>query len=578
MQDLTGREDGGPVQRRNPRPIAVYLLILAVVALVPAFVFSAILLQRNNEAQEAVVQALTQTTTQALANGVDRQVQGMITTLRVLSSAHTLSSGDLKSFHERATAALLGTGAYLVALDENFNQLINTRVPYGTPLGQTSDPASAQEALNSGKVVVSDVIFSNVANTYVVNVLMPQPGAPPVRLLLLTQDSATLGEALRSRELPEGWNVALLDGEGRVIGATPGAIGFTVGESAPLAINENVRQRGSWRYVTVGDHEMVAVSRMVPETGWTVVAFTPRNLVERPFADAVWALILGGTLLAVLVAAIVWWITKRIAASVQGLAADAKRLGAGQPVKAHDYPIAEIAAVAATLDEASRQRLAHEAEVRFLMRELAHRSKNQMTVIAAMAKQSAKTAESVPEFVADLERRIQGLARSTDLLLAHGASGVDLGELISHQISPFSDLEDGRVTLTGPPLRLNTQAAQILGMAIHELATNAVKHGALAQADGTLSIGWGRRGDRLEVLWREHVRDMPSRPERRGFGTVVLENIVGSALGANVSRTLHADGLECRLEIPLEAIDPAGAPQPTPGAAALERAQRENVI
>jgi two-component sensor histidine kinase len=279
----------------------------------------------------------------------------------------------------------------------------------------------------------------------------------------------------------------------------------------------------------------------------------------------VWSLVYGGVLLAALVAATIYWVTNQIAGSVQRLAADAKRLGSGEPLQARDYPITEIATVSSAIGEASRQRLAAEAEVRFLLRELAHRSKNQMTVIAAMAKQTAKGAESVPEFVQDFEKRIFGLARSTDLLLANGVLGVDLRELLSRQIEPFCPLDSGRVSLSGSPVRLNNQAAQILGMAAHELATNAVKYGAFAREDGTLTVTWDRHGDRLAFSWCEHVRSLPTRAERRGFGTVVLENMVGTALGAEVERVAHADGIEWRFEIPYDVLDPSAGPVPEPG-------------
>ncbi len=166
---------------------------------------------------------------------------------------------------------------------------------------------------------------------------------------------------------------------------------------------------------------------------------------------------------------------------MHGLEADAKRLGAGQPVEARTFPIAEIETVSNALGDASRRRRAAETAVRFLMREVAHRSKNQMTVIAAMAKQTARGAETVPEFVPSFEHRIFRLARSTDLLLAHGVAGVDLRELLVSQIDPFCPVDGKRVIVDGPSLRLNAQAAQILGMAAHELAANAVKYGAFAR-------------------------------------------------------------------------------------------------
>src|SRR5690606_4883200 len=127
-------------------------------------------------------------------------------------------------------------------------------------------------------------------------------------------------------------------------------------------------------------------------------------------------------------------------------------LGAGEIVASRPYPISEIATVSESIAEASRRRKAAETEVRLLMRELAHRSKNQMTVIAAMAKQSAKNADSVPEFVSGFEKRIHSLARSTDLLLAHGVSGVALREVLVRQIDPLCPLDSGRVAIEGPHL------------------------------------------------------------------------------------------------------------------------------
>src|SRR5690606_30617512 len=144
---------------------------------------------------------------------------------------------------------------------------------------------------------------------------------------------------------------------------------------------------------------------------------------------------------------------------------------------------------------------------------LAHRSKNQMTVIAAMAKQTARGASTVAEFVQSFEKRIHGLASSTDLLLAHGVAGVDLRELLSRQIDPFCPVDGERVLLTGPAVRLNTQAAQILGMAGHELATNAVKYGAFAGDHGLLAVSWQRREGRLLLSWRETAGPLAERPE-----------------------------------------------------------------
>jgi two-component sensor histidine kinase len=110
-------------------------------------------------------------------------------------------------------------------------------------------------------------------------------------------------------------------------------------------------------------------------------------------------------------------------------------------------------------------------------------------------------------------------------------------------------------------VRLNNQAAQIFGMAAHELATNAVKYGAFQKDGGSLSVTWSRNADTLNLTWRETtpVFTMPS--ERRGFGTAVLENMIGRSLGATVERIIHDDGLEWRFSIPVAGIDPSQTPE-----------------
>jgi len=545
-------------QARRPRSIAVYLFVLALVALVPAFAFSAILLQRNNEAQERVVEALITGSARAIMQAVDREVAANISTLKILATTKTLQDGDLRGLYDQIRTALAGTGTWVYVLDKNFYSIMSTRTEFGAPSVKSADPASSQQALDSKDVVVSGLVVGKVSGQKVFNVLLPVfDGRLAPVILAISRSSISLETALLSDKLPPGWNVAMVDKSGIIIAASDGG-----GESGDRFSLANVEVLDTTPgLVTLGDgvHTYRAAIRQSSLTGWTLVAWAPSSVIAQPLMDAVWSLAVGGLLLAAVVVLIVYFVTLQIGRSVRGLAGDAKRLGTGQPVVAHDYPISEIAVVSAALEEASKRRQQAETEVRFLMRELAHRSKNQMTVIAAMAKQTARGADSVPEFVQNFEKRIFGLARSTDLLLANGVVGVDLRELITSQIDPFCPTDDERVKLEGPSTRLNNQAAQIIGMAAHELATNAVKYGAFQRDAGSLIVGWSRDDEALHLVWRETTPSFTPPSQRRGFGTAVLENMVGRSLGATVERIVHPDGLEWRFDIPVAGIDPATA-------------------
>ncbi|WP_240231342.1 sensor histidine kinase [Devosia lacusdianchii] len=553
-------EERAPVAAGASRSVAVYLFALVLVILIPALVVSLVLLNRNNQAQEEVVRALTNATVQAIGQSVEREISGMVTTLRVLSTSEAFAESTLAEFHERGLVALSGSGAYLLALDADFNQLLNTRVPFGTPLGPTSDRRSATAALDRGAPTVSGVFFGQTAQQWAFNVLLPVPEHPQAVLLVLTRNASNLAAALQSRQLPSGWHAALVDADNLVIAATADA-GSQTGNVLPMRQTLDSAP-DEWRRERLDGQTVVTSEWRSGLSGWRVIAWASTEAVERPLGDSLLWLAAWGAIIAAAAGLMAFLIAARIGHSVRGLRRDAQRLGRGEPVAAKAYPVAEIAEVSAALAAASTQRQGAESEVRFLMREVAHRSKNQMTVIAAMAKQTARGADDVASYVQAFERRILGLARSTDLLLTNGRAGVSLGELVDSQIAPFSPPDANRVETNGPMVRLNVQAAQIVGMALHELSTNAVKYGCFADGDGTLAVRWKVEGDRLDFVWRETVRALHDGGDRVGFGTTVLKSMVGRSLGAEVERFSHANGIEWRFAIPLAAIDPARMPQP----------------
>ena len=125
-----------------------------------------------------------------------------------------------------------------------------------------------------------------------------------------------------------------------------------------------------------------------------------------------------------------------------------------------------------------------EAHLRLLMRELTHRSKNLLAVIQAMARQTAKHTGSIQTFVERFGARVQALARSHDLLVQESWHSASLNELVRSQLAYYLDREPDQVLIEGPDVRLKPEAAQSLGLALHELATNAAKHGAMSRSGG----------------------------------------------------------------------------------------------
>ena len=199
-----------------------------------------------------------------------------------------------------------------------------------------------------------------------------------------------------------------------------------------------------------------------------------------------------------------------------------------------------------------------EAHLRLLLRELTHRSKNLLAVIQAMARQTANHAGSTDAFLAQFGSRLQALAASHDLLVRESWYGASLDELIRSQLSNYLDGAAVQVTIEGPAIALKPEAAQNLGLALHELAINAAKFGALSVPTGRVSITWIRRESAvdhaLELDWREQLGPKVKARRKKGFGTMVIERNLARALDAEVNMDFDSDGLHCHIVIPASQI------------------------
>lgn len=538
------------LRSRLRRPLSFYLTVLLLVAIIPCFLFSMIILKRSTDEQERVVTALLKASTGSVTRLVEREVDSMLATLKVLAAAGPNNGSNLAEFYDRARSSLADTDSNLLVIDRGHNQLFNTRVPYGSPLGKASDPVSVDEAFRVGGPYVSNVFFGKTAQRWVFNVYLPitTPLGNSDYLLTLTRNAESMAKTVNRDVLSPGWNAALLDAAGNVIASSDP--GLAVGKPFFMEIVPALR-------VGVGEavHDGVeyrTVTEFSVLTSWKIIAWAKSADVDAP---ALWSylwLSLGGLLFAGIAVAGSATIAGLLTQGVKLLARDAHLLGAGRPIAPRKHMIAEIETVSAALAEAAQARRKAENEIRFLMREVAHRSKNQLTVIQSMLNQSLNATESRVDFAETFRKRIAGLARSTDLMIANAAQGVDFRELVQNQLQPFTPDDPGRVHLSGPPVRLDAQVSQTLGMALHELATNATKYGALANASGVIDLQWSVADGVFLILWREKGADIDpdtAGSVRKGFGTMVLERMLGMALDAKLERIMHDDGIEWRVKI-----------------------------
>ncbi len=172
-----------------------------------------------------------------------------------------------------------------------------------------------------------------------------------------------------------------------------------------------------------------------------------------------------------------------------------------------------------------------EEHIRFIVDELSHRTKNLLAVVIAIANQTAHHAGDVKQYQAHLLQRLRALAHCHDLLVKDNWHGASVRDLVAAQMRPFDETSANRIDADGPHIVLKPDAVQHLGLALHELATNASKHGALSGTEGAVSIRWHiDETGQVHFHWREQGGPSVRAPQRRGFGHVVIEQIVPRAL------------------------------------------------
>lgn len=212
---------------------------------------------------------------------------------------------------------------------------------------------------------------------------------------------------------------------------------------------------------------------------------------------------------------------------------------------------------AALRDVTDRKRA--EKHLRVVMRELSHRTKNLLAVIMAMVRQSARTSADVGVLQSELIQRLQGMSASHDLLVAEDWAGASVRELVCAVLEPFVGNGSEALVCEGPSVLVNATAAQNLGLALHELATNAAKYGALSTGSGRVHVSWSFEPDsegrqRLVISWVERGGPPVVPPEETGFGHVVIERVAAQALNADVVYEFPAEGVRWSISLPSDFV------------------------
>jgi PAS domain S-box-containing protein len=214
----------------------------------------------------------------------------------------------------------------------------------------------------------------------------------------------------------------------------------------------------------------------------------------------------------------------------------------------------DVVELIGTAEDVTDQKM-HDIHLHMLLREITHRSKNLLAIIQAMARQTVKDSLTAEDFERRLSLRLRGLAASHELLAAQDWHGAHLKELVTGQLTDVLESHPSRISVRGDSLFLKPEAAQNIGLALNELATNAIRYGALSNAAGRVEVVWhldpgSAQERRLHITWSEYGGPTVAPPRRQGFGRKVVERVAASALDGSVSLTFAPEGLQWSLRIP----------------------------
>jgi PAS domain S-box-containing protein len=232
--------------------------------------------------------------------------------------------------------------------------------------------------------------------------------------------------------------------------------------------------------------------------------------------------------------------------------------GSERWVRDRGWPIGDGARVVGIATDVTALKRAEEAQ-NLLVAELSHRVKNALATVISVAQQTRIESRSADDFGRIFEQRIRALAHVHGLLAETQWSGASLAGMVQEQLEPYQADRIDRVSVSGPDLLLRPKTALLLGMILHELATNAAKHGALSVTEGSVDVSWAvlfESGMRRLILdWVERDGPEVAPPARRGFGRTLVERGLGYELGGTARLNFEPTGLRARLEVPLPLSD-----------------------
>ena len=444
---------------------------------------------------------------------LDTEMHGVTLALQVLASTQALQRDDMEGFRANAAAFLKRYPGQAISLaTRDGRQVLNTAIPAGEPIPPRINRRSIEAVFSTGQPDYSDLFIGSVTRTPIIAVSVPVLRNGQVVYELSFNPPLKLFQNIILEQRPrDDWTMSIFDRTGVNIARVPNPE-QTIGSAGSPSLLAVLLIQDEGRLLTTISREGVALNTAFtrsPLTGWKVVAGTPVSALTAPL-----------------------WRELAITASI----------GMILLVVGLFFAIGMATRIA-------RGEMLHD----LLINELNHRVKNTLATVQSIASQTFRRNDngSGNGAVDKFSARLVSLGQAHNILSEEKWESAQVRELVEGALALYAGKDGSRVHAAGPELRLAPRSALAIAMALHELATNAAKYGALSNDRGRIFVDWTPAGgNRISLCWREVGGPPVAKPARAGFGTRLIEGGT-TQIGGSATLEFKPEGLVCTLTCPL---------------------------
>jgi two-component sensor histidine kinase len=543
--------------RSRTIPLRWHLTVFGLLVVSPIFLALVFLSILYVHTQQDAIRAEAESIVREASKLIDNELARDTLALKALSASAILTHDNFASLYKVATKVSEAIPGSAIAVRKPSGEAIfNTSFPFGSELPKLQDEnliAADQAAIRNKKTTVSNVFVGMTGQTFVAIVEPVFENDQPRFLLSLGISTSRISNILNGDMRRSPWLIGVTGTDNKIVGRTWDEDRF-VGKMASEAFIKNTEgDSGVFLVRTLDGVDVFDVYIRSKLTGWKIAAGLPVAMYQAPLRHTLYvlgALITFGTVSSIVLSFSYARFLLKPVAALQALVETPKTTN----FKLMRSGIKELDDVADVLANSFLLLKDRDQHQQVLVKELNHRAKNALTAIQAIAYATRKYSTSLEDFVRTFDGRLNAMARSYDIITKNDWRAGELKELISECCKPFSDAH--RFEIDGPSVLLSPKALVGMGLVIHELATNAIKHGALSAKTGKISIRWQieKREDRqvVRLTWSERGGPSTTKPAGKGFGTELIKAVIGTDLQGNYSWDISEKGLDFAAIFPVE--------------------------